>query len=116
MSESREYVSQPQENGAVHISEEVLASVARSAAMEVESVSGLTARKGAPKGVRIVIGEDNGISVDCFVLVKLGQNVLEAARDVQKAVESAVESVTGLTVAAVNVTVAGVALPKETTR
>ena len=121
MSENKEYISQIQENGAVHISEDVLTSIAATAALEVEGVSGLgtgrtaelLTKKNSGKGVKITIGEDNTVSIECSIIVNLGQNIVDAAKAVQDAVVSAVESVTGIKVADVNVTVAGIALPKE---
>ena len=124
MAENKEYISQTHEGGSVHISEEVVASVAAMAAMEVDGVCGLSAKVGADlaemlgkknlgKGVRLTVGEENDISVDCYIVVALGGNVMEIAKNVQDAVSSSLSSITGLTVTAVNVTVAGIALPKE---
>ena len=47
MSENREYVSRSDELGNIHISGEVLASIAAAAALEVEGVSGLSANLGS---------------------------------------------------------------------
>ena len=124
MADSKEYISQEHEGGSVHISEEVVASVAGMAALEVDGVCGLSATIGADlaemlgkknlgKGIRLTVGEENDLSVDCYVVVELGGNVMEIAKNVQSAVASSVGSVTGLTVTAVNVTVAGIALPKD---
>ncbi|MBQ7523510.1 MAG: Asp23/Gls24 family envelope stress response protein [Oscillospiraceae bacterium] len=124
MAENKEYISQNHEGGSVHISEEVVASVAAIAAMEVDGVCGLSAKIGADiaemlgkknlgKGVRLTVGEANDVTVDCYIVVELGGNVMAIAKNVQDAVASALSSITGLTVAAVNVTVAGIALPKD---
>ena len=127
MSENREYISQIRDNGSLHISEEVIASIAGLAMMEVDGVGSLNSgfgneladmigKKNFGKGVRITIGEDNEICIDCAIVVKLGQSIVEVAQNVQEAVCSNVESVTGCKVTAVNVTVVGIALPKETKR
>ena len=124
MSENKEYISQIQEKGSLHISEEVIMSIAAMAALEVEGVSGLGVGRGSDiaemlgkknpgKGIRITIDEANSITVDCSIVVKMGQSVIDVAKAVQEAVTSSVESVTGLKIIEVNVTVAGVALPKE---
>ena len=42
MSENKEYVTQAIENGSIHISEEVIVSIAAMAAMDVEGVCGLS--------------------------------------------------------------------------
>lgn len=124
MSENKEYISQIQENGAVHISEDVLISITASAASEVDGVAGLASgrvgeiaemlgKKNAGKAVRVTIGEDDSLSIDCSIVVLVGVNVLEVATAAQEAIASSVESVTGIKAADVNVTVAGIAAPKE---
>ena len=127
MNENKEYISQTQENGSLHISEEVIASVAGMAVMEVEGVCGLGTGLGADiadmlgkknlgRGVKITIGDESDITIDCSIVLKLGQNIVEVARAVQDAVLTSVESVTGFKVTSVNVTVAGISLPKENKR
>ena len=127
MNENKEYISQAQDNGSLHISEEVVASVAGMAIMDVDGVCGLGAGLGADladilgkknlgRGVRITTSEENEITIDCSIVLKLGQNIAETAACVQETVKTAVESVTGFKVSAVNVTVTGVALPKENKR
>ena len=114
MSENREYVSRSDELGNIHISGEVLASIAAAAALEVEGVSGLSAnlgsdiaellsnKKNLTKGVHIQV-EDEQVTVELAVLMSYGHTIPEVGRAVQDAVKSSVESMTGLTVAAVNV-------------
>lgn len=124
MSENKEYISQIQENGAVHISEDVLTSIAATAASEVDGVVGVASgrvgeiaeilgKKGAGKTVRVTINEDNSISIDCCIVVTVGLNILDVAKAVQDAIESAVESVTGIKVTEINVTVSGISVSKE---
>ena len=124
MADNKEYVSEELENGAIHISEDVIASIAGIAAVEVEGVSGLNAnigadiaeilgRKNLGKGITITFQEDGGVVIDCYIVVKLGRSVLEIAKNVQDAIVSSVTSVTGLKVVNVNVTVSGVTFPKE---
>ena len=71
MSESKEYVSQTVENGSIHISEEVVASIAAMAIRDVEGVYGLHAgnSKKNTKGIRLVISEEDEISIDCYLVV-----------------------------------------------
>ncbi len=127
MNENKEYISQLQENGSLHISEEVIASIAGLAVMEVDGVCGLgtsagpdladiLGKKNLAKGIRISVSEDNEITLDCTIMVKLGYNIKDVAAAAQATVASHVESVSGLRVAAVNVTVAGIALPKDSKR
>jgi len=127
MSEQKEYISQSRENGMLHISEDVLASIAGITVSEVEGValpgSGFGAeiadilgKKNLGRGIRITIGEENEITVDCAILVEIGFSVMDVSKSVQEAVASNIENVTGFKVSAVNVTVAGVVLPRDSKR
>ncbi|GHV06746.1 alkaline-shock protein [Clostridia bacterium] len=110
-----------QNKGAVHIAEDVVASVAALAATEVDGVASLAAgvdisdfigKKNLSKGVKLVI-TDGSVVVDVFLLVKYGAKVQDVARKVQTSVQGAVESMTGLEVTAVNVHVNGISFDKE---
>ena len=86
MSENREYVSRSDELGNIHISGEVLASIAAAAALEVEGVSGLSAnlgsdiaellsnKKNLTKGVHIQV-EDEQVTVELAVLMSYGHTI-----------------------------------------
>ena len=124
MNDNKDYISQVQESGAVHISEDVLISIASIATSEVEGVAGfgsmrtadisdILTKKGSSKGVRITIGENNDILVDCNIIIKIGNNIMDVAKNVQETVKTAIESVTGFAITEVNVVVSGIALPKE---
>ena len=124
MAENKEYFTQEMENGTIQISEDVVASVTGMAVLEVEGVCGLSSSIGTDiaemlgmktlsKGVRLSTTEDGALRIDCDVVSKFGQNIFELAKNVQENVKSSVESVTGLRVAEVNVTVCGIALPKD---
>ena len=124
MAENKEYFTQEMENGSIQISEDVVASVTGMAVLEVEGVCGLSSTIGTDiaemlgmktlsKGVRLSSTESGALRIDCDVVAKFGQNIFELAKNVQENVKSSVESVTGLRVAEVNVTVCGIALPKD---
>ena len=124
MNEQKEYISQVRENGALHISEDVLASIAGITVSEIEGVampgSGFGAeiadilgKKNLGRGVRITISDENIITVDCTVVVEIGFSIVDICKNVQESVAANIENVTGFRVSAVNVTVAGVALAKE---
>lgn len=124
MAENKEYYTQEMENGSIQISEDVVASVTGMAVLEVEGVRGLSSSIGTDiaemlgmktlsKGVRLSTTETGALRIDCDVVSKFGQNIFELAKNVQENVKSSVESVTGLRVAEVNVTVCGIALPKD---
>ena len=119
MAENKQYVTQVQENGTVLISEDVIATIVSHAVDEVEGVVGLNAKPGADiieligkknwgKGMKIAIGADNALTIDCDVLIAYGQSVVAVAEAVQSAVLAAVESMAGVTIAAVYVNVCGI--------
>ena len=119
MAENKQYITQTQENGTVMISEDVIAEIVAHAASEVEGVVGLSVKPGADiadligkksraKGLKIVIAEDNSVSIDCNVNVSYGQSVVTVAKAVQDAVTNALETMAGLTISAVNVNVCGI--------
>ena len=115
MSESKEYVSQNVENGYIHISEEVVASIASMAIRDVDGVYGLHtgAGKKNAKSIRLVISEDDEISIDCYIVVLYGYSVVEVAKAVQEAVTSTVESTTGRKVRNVNVSISGISVARD---
>jgi uncharacterized alkaline shock family protein YloU len=118
MADNKQYISQKQKNGDIMISEDVVATVALQAMVEIEGFAGLSTKPGADiadfigknwgKGIKIVIGEDNALTVDCNVLVCYGACVVTVAKEIQAGVVSALESVTGVKVLAVNVNVCGI--------
>ncbi len=120
MGENKDYITHPDEKGSVNISEEVIAVIAATAALETEGVAGLSAgrdiyellgKKNLSKGVRLTVEGEN-VKVDVWLTVKLGVSVNKVGARVQEAVSSAVESATGFTVTEVNVHVVGVNLKK----
>lgn len=116
MSENKEYISKRLDNGAIHISEDVLAAMASMAVVEVEGVYGLNSaistKKSMGKGVRVIIGQDDSVSIDCYVVALYGYSVLDVAKAVQEAVTTTVESTTGSKVSNVNVSISGIAHPR----
>ena len=138
MAEKNEYFTQKLENGTLQISEDVVASVAAAAVLEVEGACGLSSsispdivflfRKGykltfhihemlgmktMARGGRLTPMKDGAVKIECDVVAKFGQSVFSLAKTVQDAVKSSVESVAGLSVAQVNVNICGIAMPKE---
>ena len=119
MADSKQYITQVQENGTVMISEDVVAAIVAQAVKDVEGVVGLNVKPGADladiigkknwgKGMKIVIAEDNSLTVDCEVVLGYGQSVVIVAKAVQEAVTAALESMTGVKVNAVNINVCGI--------
>ena len=120
MADNKAYITQVQENGSVMISEHVIATIVDHAINEVDGIVGLSTKPGADiaemigkkswgKGLRITINENDEVYIDCNVVVAYGQSVVTVANSLQVAVTNAVESMTGIKVASVNVNVCGIA-------
>ena len=124
MAENKGYMTLSDEQGSIHISEEVIAAIAVGAVREKEGVSGMmgnlgtsvadlvTNKKGAQKtakGVKIEMTE-TGLVLDIYLTVAYGHAIPEVAENAQKAVASAVSDMTGCTVEKVNIHVGGVTL------
>jgi uncharacterized alkaline shock family protein YloU len=119
MAENKQYITQNQANGAVMISEDVIATIVSHAIVEVDGVVGLDIKPGSDiaeligkknwgKGVKIAISEDNELSVDCNITVAYGHSVIDVAKAAQSAIFNAVESMTGTAISAINVNVCGI--------
>lgn len=110
MGENKEYLTHPEELGCIHISEDVLASIAAGAAAEVEGISGLmnlATKKTSARGVRLAV-DDDGAEIDLYVMIRYGYAIPEVAEKIQNAVSSSVEAMTGFAVKAVNIHVGGI--------
>ena len=124
MADSKEYMTLPEENGSINISEEVIAAIAVGTVREVEGVSGMMTtmgnsvtdlvnnRKNAQKGAKGVKIDMTGtaLALDLYLTVQYGHAIPEVAENAQKAVASAVEAMTGCPVGTVNIHVGGVTL------
>ena len=124
MADSKEYMTLPEENGSINISEDVIAAIAVGAVREVEGVSGMMTsmgnsvtdlvnnRKNAQKGAKGVKIDMTGtaLALDLYLTVQYGHAIPEVAENAQKAVASAVEAMTGCPVGTVNIHVGGVTL------
>lgn len=119
MAENKQYITQVQENGSVMISQEVIATIAAQAVVDVEGVNTIGNKPGVDmidmiqkkswgKGIKIVIDQDDALSVECGIIVNYGQSVVSVAKAVQEAISSAINSMMGITVASVNVNVCGI--------
>lgn len=124
MAENKGYTTMSEEQGNIHIAEDVIAAIAVGAVREVEGVSGMmsnlgssvtdlvsskkNAQKGA-KGVKVEMTE-TGLKLDLYLTVKYGNPIPTVAETAQKTVADAVNAMTGCTVEAVNIHVGGVTL------
>jgi uncharacterized alkaline shock family protein YloU len=115
----------PNELGVIRIADEVVSTVAGLAAVEVEGVASMSGgwgtdlveklgKKNLGKGIKVdATGEQTVI--DIFIIIEYGYAIPKVAENVQKEVKLAVESMTGLTVSAVNVHVVAVMTKKVLT-
>ena len=119
MAEYKQYITQIQENGNVMISEDVVATIVAHALSEVEGVGSLGIKPGVSvadfatkknwgKGLKILIAEDNTLSIECGIMIYYGYSVVDVAKEVQAAVTSSEESITGTKVTSVSVNVCGI--------
>ena len=116
---SNDYKIQLENNrGEIIIADEVIAVITGLAAMEVEGVASLAGNatreliskigiKTLSKGVKVDVLEDV-VTIDAALNLKYGFNIKIVSEKVQEKVKVAVENMTGLKVADVNVRVAGI--------
>lgn len=109
--------------GEVKIADEVVAIIAALAATEVEGVASMAGNitnevigklgiKNLSKGVKVDVLE-GVVTVSLALNLKYDYNILEVTAKVQEKVKNAVENMTGLEVADVNIRVAGVDMEKQ---
>lgn len=112
-----------QELGIVKISDEVVATAAGIAAMQVAGVHGLAGtlreglaellgKKSATRGITVQMSEDS-VALVLSIEVDFGVRIQDVAWKVQQNVKKRVEEMTGLLVREVIVNVQGVAVPKK---
>lgn len=101
--------------GQVKISNDVIATIAGLAAIEVEGVettSTFTDKLLKNNGVKIQIEEDE-VVLDVMVIIDYGISIPDIAFKVQENVKNTVETMTGLKVSQVNIHVQGINFKKE---
>ena len=107
--------------GSCIISEDVIATIASTAALDVAGVASMASRpadirgiigSGAAKSVRVINNESETV-LEVYINLKLGAKIPEVAGEVQHAVKVAVQSMTGKPVTKVNVHVMGIVLDES---
>jgi uncharacterized alkaline shock family protein YloU len=103
--------------GSCIISEDVVASIVATAALETEGVAGLSgratdirgiiSRNDAARAVR-VINTENDTILDVYVTLKAGARIQETAMALQQNIKTAVQSMTGKPVTRINIHVDGI--------
>lgn len=117
--EKSNYTIQLENNlGEVVIADEVVGVIAGLAAVEVQGVASMAGdvtkelisklgKRTLAKGVKVDILE-NVVTISMAVNMKYGYNIMDVSKKIQAKVKVAVENMTGLEVADVNVRVAGI--------
>ena len=109
--------------GEVKIADEVVAIIAALAATEVEGVASMAGNitnevigklgiKNLSKGVKVDVLE-GVVTVSLALNLKYNYNIMDVTGKVQEKVKNAVENMTGLEVADVNIKVAGVEMEEQ---
>ena len=109
--------------GEVKIADEVVAIIAALAATEVEGVASMAGNitndliarlgmKNLSRGVEVDVLEGI-VTVSLALVLKYGYNIMDVSAKIQEKVKAAVENMTGLTVADVNIRIAGVDMGEE---
>ena len=119
MAENRNTINiKSDESGEIKVADEVVAIIAGLAATEVEGVSSMAGNitneivsrlgmKNLSKGIQIEIA-DNEVVVDVALNIAYGYSIPEVSTKVLEKVKSAIETMTGLSVATINVRIASV--------
>lgn len=109
--------------GEVRVADEVVAIIAGLAATEIEGVEAMAGNitnelvsklgmKNLSKGVKVSV-EEKTVTVDLALNIKYGYEIPAVSKKVQERVKSAIETMTGLEVVAVNIKIAGVNIEAE---
>lgn len=108
--------------GSLRIAKDVIATIAKIAAAEVNGVAGfapaavdfkkIMSTKMPLKPVTVVLSDDIAI-LDLYILIKSSAKIPTVAGLVQQAVKEAVQSMTGITVSKVNVIISGVTFENQ---
>lgn len=111
-----------EKNGTISFADDVVATIAGLAAMEVEGVAGMSGgimggiaemlgKKNLTKGVKVEVGQEE-TTIEISIIVEYGAEIHKVCENIQKNVKKALETMTGLKVLAVNINVQGVRVEK----
>ena len=109
------------QGGRITFAPDVIATIASLAAAEgvegmaggvVEGITGmLNNKKSMTKGVKVEVNEEQ-VTVEINVIIKYGYKLHEVCANIQSGTKNAIETMTGLTVSAVNVFVSSISFEK----
>lgn len=112
-----------EQKGTITFANEVVSTIVGIAACEIEGVAGMSGglkdgivdllgKKNLSKGVKITLKDDTVVA-DLQIVVEYGAKVPEVCAKIQESVISAVETMTGLKVAAVNILIQDLKLKEQ---
>lgn len=108
------------EYGHIDISDEAIAVIAGSAAMECYGLVGMASRKQFKDGIAELLGrenlargvevslENNRLAIHLYIIVSYGTKISEVAHNIQQKVKYVLNEIVGLDVAEVGIVVQGV--------
>lgn len=109
--------------GSLKISEDVLATIARVAALEIGGVAALAEpdtsvgkfffSKGFGKSPIRIEQTDDFARIDIAIQLEFGAKITDVCTAVQNNIKDNIQTMTGMAVSKVNVTVSGIAFPEE---
>lgn len=101
--------------GKVFVSDDCIATIAGSAAMECYGLVGMVSRSGIKDGIAVLLGRDNwtkgveirqddeGLHIDLYIIVSYGTKISEVAHNIRSKVIYVLNGVIGLEVSKVNI-------------
>lgn len=107
--------------GSLRISKGVIAAIAKTAALEIQGVASLSEHdigKGVfsksfrKKTLRVVLSDDFA-EIDISVILEFGASIPDVCAEVQSAIKDSIQTMTGIAVSKVNVTVTGIHFSTE---
>ena len=115
MDENTTLTTEVNQGGKIVFAEDVIATIASLAASEVDGVHAMSGtameglseklgKKSYTKGIKVEIGTEE-CAVDISAVIKYGFRIQEVCQNIQTDVKNAIETMTGLRVVEVNVTV-----------
>jgi len=118
--DSENVVMKKESDGTITFASEVIATIAGLAAIDipgvadmsggfVDGVAELLGRKNLTKGISVEVGKEE-VAVDIAIVVEYGKSIPEIAENIQLSVIKTIETMTGLRVVEVNISVQGIKL------
>jgi len=117
-------IEQSTQDGTIHISDEVIAILAGSAALECYGLVGMASRNSIKDGISDLLGRENlskgvevrqengSLMIDLYIVVSYGTKISEVAHNVQSKVRYVLQDIVGVQVDDVNIIVQGVRVLK----